>query len=85
LAKSRFRGGGGGIRYSETQREAGYIQQIQLDTATARYIRIQLWIRQWEWDTAGYSGSAAKWLDTVGIRTAGYQGYGEGEIQSGDP
>jgi len=38
-----------------------------------------------QWDTAGYSGSAAKWLDKDmdGYRadTAGYQGYGE--IQAG--
>jgi len=33
---------------------------IQLDTA--RYVRIQL-DTDTVWDTAGYSGSAAKWLD----------------------
>ena len=49
------------------------IQQIQLDTA--RYVRIQL---DTGWDTAGYSGSAAKWLDIDRYRdTAGYHGYGD--------
>jgi len=54
---------------------------IQRDTAdTARYVRIQL-------DTAGYSRSAAEWLDT-GIQrdTKDMVRYRQdtGEIQAGD-
>ena len=53
------------------------IQQIQLDTD--RYVRIQLDTVGY---TAGYSGSAAKWLDANRYRdTAENQGYGE--IQAG--
>jgi len=46
---------------------------IPLDIA--RYVRIQ-------WDTAGYSGPASKWIDIESIQGyTGYQGYGE--IQAG--
>jgi len=54
---------------------------IQLETARYGYSWIQ-------WDTAGYSGSAAKWLDT-GIRrdTKDTEKYRQdtGEIQKGYP
>ena len=59
------------------------IPQIQLDIA--RYAQMHSWI-QWTMgysggcDDAGYSGSAAKWLDTRHRDTEGYQGYGEIQI-----
>jgi len=54
------------------------IPQIHLDTARDTYG--YSWI---QWDTAGYSGSAAEWLDTgTGIqRDTKEQGYVE--IQAG--